>query len=280
MRLTRRVEPETGVRRRRKAVVKLQKEWVVAGLLGFVLIAAVSGFWIAGVMRSGARPAAPVAVASTAVEAPPEKWQGPIPTEVANRFIAATTHEERLKWVRNPERVGADMEDFFSSGPGASEKVEAIVPLPVAAAGPLVFEEFLAKLEGGRHRIVSVSVDPRGAKVDFGCYAFRGTATWEQLLAGEVEEAEGMKILLQTNNFYVHEFADEQRWMHFKAVVPDLPESLNLYVEREGEMARELKSLEEDGFRATVSVRSVNGSAARRQFEITGVTSLGWVAEE
>ena len=280
MRLARPDASEPRVRRRRKPVVRIQKEWIISGLLGFLVIAAVFGFWLAGVMRTKALPAAPPVVSRQVLEAPPEKWQGPIPPEVADRFIAATTHEERLKWVRNPDLVGADMADFFSSGPGASEKVKSIVPLPIAAAGPLVFEEFLAQLEGGSHRIVSVSVDPRGAKVDFDCYAFRGSATWEQLLSGEEEAAEGMKILLQGNNYYLHGFSDEQRWMHFKAIVPDLPECLDFYVERDGSLAHELGKAGEEAFRATVSLRSVDGSARHRQFEITAVESLGWVAKE
>jgi hypothetical protein len=50
---------------------------------------------------------------------------------VANSFIAATTHSERLQWVGQPEEVGALMEEFYTHGPGFTETITNLSPMNI-----------------------------------------------------------------------------------------------------------------------------------------------------
>ncbi|MCW1925329.1 hypothetical protein OKA05_22405 [Luteolibacter arcticus] len=207
----------------------------------------------------------------------PEKWHGPIPSVIAERFTKAKNHKERLELVRNPAQVGPAMEAFFRDGPGASEQIKGLRPLSAGSSGDLVFESYSAELANAPARLLSVTVDPEGAKVDFKCYARLGSVPWEDLLTGKVTEAAEVRVILQAGGYYLHEFNDEQKWLHFKATSPDLSETLDFYLDRKHPSAGDLQESKESLFPATLSVRAVNGSEKRRQFEITGVKALQWV---
>lgn len=264
-----------GVRRQARIIKRHHEVWIGVVVLGIVLVVA-GGLWMAG--RGRATP-----VAAAAARGEPETnskvrgvWRGPIPAEVAEKFTTATTHEERLRWVRNPGEVGPLMEKFFRDGPGASEKVAQTVLANSNSNGDILFENFQVLLEDGGARLLSVTVDPEGAKVDFKAYARHGSESWEDLLSGAVESAGEMRVMLKPGGFYMHRFPDESRWLHFEASTPDLPELMDFYVERGSEAARQLSAVAGGTFPATVSLRADGDSAQQRQFEITSLISLGW----
>lgn len=206
-----------------------------------------------------------------------EKWLGPVPSVVAERFMDAKTHEDRLQWVRNPEEVDAAMKEFFRNGPGATEQVTGFQPMNSGSSGDLLFEAFNVQISGSPSRLLSVSIDPRGAKVDFECYARSGSVSWGDILSGKVPEAEEVRVVLQQGGFYLRHFDDEAQWMHFKATSPDFPETLDFYLDRQHPSAREFSDKKAAMFRATLSIRTVNGSEEHRQFEISDVKALDWV---
>lgn len=271
-------------RRGRKPVARVatvSREWVVGGMLLLLVIAVATGLWLLGLSRGGSASESDGAREAAAdPAAAPAAWSGPHPAEVVERFVAATTHEERLKWVRQPEKVGPAMEAFFRDGPGAREKIVATQPMTVSDHGAMLYEDYLVQLEGGGIRLASVSVDPAGAKVDFPAYARLGSASWSDLLGGAVEEAEEVRVILREGGYFLHAFADEMKWRNFKASTPDLPEGVDLYAERGSDIDRRLTGLGEGVDRATLSIRAVGDSARHRQFEITGVKGLGWVLPE
>lgn len=264
-----------GVRRQARIIKRHHEVWIGVVVLGIVLVVA-GGLWMASRGR-----AVPAAAAAARDESDTNArvrgvWRGPIPAEVAEKFTAATTHEERLRWVRNPEEVGPLMEKFFREGPGASEKVAQTILANSTSNGDILFENFEVLMQDGVPRLLSVTVDPEGAKVDFKAYARHGSESWEDLLSGAVESAGEMRVMLKPGGFYMHRFPDESRWLHFEASTPDLPESMDFYVERESETARALAGAEGGLFPATVSLRADGDSAQQRQFEITSLVAVGW----
>ncbi|HEY1121266.1 MAG TPA: hypothetical protein VGE67_06680 [Haloferula sp.] len=208
---------------------------------------------------------------------PLEKWQGPIPSVVADRFMAAKTQEQRLELVRNPAEVGPAMEAFFKSGPGSTEQFRGMHPLTTGSSGNLSFESYAVEFANAPVRLLSVTIDPSGAKVDFECYARLGSETWGDVLSGKATEVEEVRVLLQAGSYYLHAFNEEQKWLHFKATSSDFPETLDLYLDRENPSVRELQNSGDRIFPATLSIRAVNGSQKHHQFEITKVKALEWV---
>ena len=213
----------------------------------------------------------------SAASTPLEKWHGPIPSVVAERFVEAKSHEERMGLIRNPGQVGPTMEAFFKSGPGATERIQGFQWLTNGSSGGLAFETYTVELANSPARLLSVSVDPQGAKVDFECYARWGSVGWDDLVTGKVTEAAEVRVILEPGGYYLHGFGDEQKWLHFKATSPDLPETLDFYLDRQNPSVRDFQESENKVLPATLSIRAVNGSEKNRQFEITAVKALDWV---
>ncbi len=260
--------------------MEVSREGVIGSLLLAVLVLGAGGLWFVG--RTRGKPV--VTTATAAARRPPEEarlvWQGPHPAEVAEKFTTATTHSERLKWVRQPEVVGPAMEAFFREGPGGTEKVTSTVPLTSGGGGEVLYEHYLVRFEQGEARLLCVSVDPKGAKIDFEAYARRCSESWADLLSGAVAAADEVRVILRPGGFFLHRFSDEQKWRHFKASTPELPDSLDFYAERGGPVARELALLGDTISQMTVSIRAVEDSAKFRQFEITAIKATGWVEPE
>ncbi|MCW1886479.1 hypothetical protein OKA04_17205 [Luteolibacter flavescens] len=263
--------------RRQRTVIHVSKEWVIAGLIGVLLLVAITGLWVMGRKHAVVGGGVQAEVHREGSDAAPEKWHGPIPSVIADRFTKATTHQQRLELVRNPAEVGPAMEAFFKTGPGSKEQITGVYPMTPGTSGDVIFESYGVEIADSPNRMLTVLVDPGGAKVDFECYARTNSVSWDDLLSGKVSEASEVRVILSVDGYYLHGFSDEKKWIHFRTTSPDLPESLNFYLDRQSPLVAEIKDAASQAFRATVSIRSVDGSEKHRQFEITALKALAWV---
>lgn len=207
-------------------------------------------------------------------------WKGALPFEVAERFTEAETTDERLKWVRDPDRVRPALEAFFTDGPGATERVANLNPMKPTRTKTLALVRFHVKTEAGGDRLLCVALTEEGAKVDFDCYARHGSVPWKKLLSGEVEIAEEVRVFVKRGGYYNYHFDDETRWRHFVATTPDLDRPLDIYVERGSETERRLMKRTARGqVRMMLGIRSVEKSYQKRQFKVMETHGVGWVAD-
>ncbi len=207
-----------------------------------------------------------------------EDWKGPVPIQIADSFSKATTHEERLQWVRDGERVAPLMERFFRDGPGANEKILEIVPMPPDSNGALAFQRFQVRLENDKNRLLSVILTDEGGKVDFECYARHGAVAWSDLLSGKASESSEVRVFVELGSAYMYEFSDDQKWRSILATTPDYEYPLYFYVLRDSEVDKKLnEQISDNQIRATLAIRSVQNSHEKKQFEVTEVLSPSWV---
>jgi len=102
----------SGEKRRRRGGGKplsgggIRKEWAIAGLMGALVITAVLGLWLVGRKYSGGNNSGVVAAEREETAVPREKWHGPIPSVIAERFLKAKSQSERLELIRNPAEAG------------------------------------------------------------------------------------------------------------------------------------------------------------------------------
>lgn len=225
-------------------------------------------------------PAKVMVVESTALPEVLENWSGMQPKEIAERFVAAKTHEERLKWVRHPERVSEDMRKFFETGPGKDEVVVKLAEMPQDLANTHTFARFQATLESGGSRLVFVPYETSGSgKVDFKCYARYGSETWGDLLSGRVTKAEEMRCVLTVGTYYNQEFIDEKQWLALMATTPDLEEILYFYVRRDDpDFSLFVAGPPTRPVRYTVAIESEGTSHERRQFRLSKIHHSGWLS--
>jgi hypothetical protein len=209
----------------------------------------------------------------------PTQWIGPLPKEVAEKFTQTATAAERLKWVRDPTRVAPLMEAFYGEqGPGTREEVETLKPMKPVDREDFSYHRFHVKLKGGSNRLLAVIPGADGAKVDFECYVRHGSKSWPDLLAGKATEAEVVRVTIKPTVHYKQTFADEDVWRAFMASSPDLEDPIYLYARRGSKEEKRLISFKSKRpVRATLAIRSVEGSHQQRQFEVKAVHDQGWV---
>ncbi|MGE4606966.1 MAG: hypothetical protein AAEJ52_09520 [Myxococcota bacterium] len=206
-------------------------------------------------------------------------WKGLLPVEVAKKFTEAKTVPERLKWVRTPQQVRPALEEFFTVGPGATEQVAQLKPMPLARTADHSFLRFQARMNDGTNRLLCVVITgDEGAKVDFESYARHGSESWTDLLSGKATEAEAVRVFVKPGIYYNYAFADEQKWSSFVVTSPDVEKPLYFYAARESETAKHLAQLTaRRPMRAILAIRSVKGSFKNRQFEVKQLVGRGWI---
>lgn len=248
-----------------------------------------SGWWIAGIAMIGVlfcggymlslRPDTVAVVPPVErQEPPPETWQSPPPIEVAQLFTQARTHEERLKWISDPDRDGYWMERFYTEGPGATERVVDLNPMGAASNEAAAFMRFHVIMADGGGRLLCVIVTTEGAKVDFRSYARFGTENWEDLLAGRIKIAEEVRVFIEPSSFYLRNYADDQAWSSYIATTPDTEMPLYFYAPRGSVVDQALAKLNTGSrSRVTLAIRSKGDDFQHRQFEITECITYGWV---
>lgn len=214
----------------------------------------------------------------TAAAAP--EWQGLQPQQIAERFLAANTQEERLRWVREPAAVAAIMARFYRDGPGASEKMGSLKKVSesvITQAGAL--QRFTVTMTDGSERLLYVPFDESGGRIDFKCYAAHCSEPWDKLLDGTVAQAAEMRVYLELSSYYNYEFPDQKQWQCLLATAPGLEDPIYLYVRRDSPAMMELKKCPfTEPTRFTVAIEKQGEGYQRRQWQLTRVICNGWVA--
>ncbi len=206
-------------------------------------------------------------------------WRGALPLETATAFVGATTTAERLRHVRNPDSNAAILADFFKNGPGAREKLSALVPVRSIQTDQMAAEEFRADFVEGPSRVVCVVLENDSAKVDFKCYSRHGSVDFERLLDGSALRADEVRLIVSASEPYFNfAFSDDRQWSSFNGQSPDLPVDLLLYARAGSAAEREIREAATSGpALMTLSLESRDGSHKHRQFEVTSVLARSWV---
>ena len=122
--------------------------------------------------ESGPAPAAKVLeVGKGAMPYDQPDWIGPRPNQVVGRFFEASDYRGRIRWVRDPGKVGGALLEFFKTGPGASEVCEGWEKVGDETVEGRLVERFEVRLRGGGVRHMDVVIDGRRALIDFSSYA-------------------------------------------------------------------------------------------------------------
>ena len=244
--------------------------------ISVILTAIGLGIWLV-VSRPPVRASKPEPAAMPAARCVPNDLPA---LTVAENFTRATTQAERLKWVRQPTRVGAAMTEFFGTGAGAHEMVAKLEPMKPADTGGQFYQRFGVTMADGTQRLLCVVTTAGETRVDFKAYARYGSVPWAELLAGKAREAAEMRVFIQKGNYYNFGFKHEVRWQNFTATSPDIQNPVELYIGRLDPALTLLEHLDlQRPIRVTVAIRALGDSHLQRQFEITRFLGTGWVLE-
>jgi hypothetical protein len=263
----------TGKRKAKVAVEKIDLgKWpmILAGVAAAAVLLGIIVFYKSTVSHTNKADAAPI-------DASEEEWQGLLPRQVAQRFNDATTYEERLKWVRDPEDNALLVENFYNNGAGAKEKILELKQMDTVGTDKFIIHRFQARLDGGTSRLLSVVQMGNRAYVDFKAYARHCSSRWEDLLSGAAPAAAEVRVFLDLGTAYMNQYADEEKWTSYTATTPDWEMPLYFYAARGSRTDEALRALTSRGTqRATLSIRANDGSHEKKQFEIVELLAAGW----
>jgi hypothetical protein len=217
-------------------------------------------------------------LAISSMNSKPIIWDGPQPHEVADLFLRASTHEERLRLIRNPEQAGPIMDKFFTEGAGKYEKVINQMIVDSVDDGNFIMDRMELTMNDGKPRMLCIVHCNGRALVDFESYARCGSTTWDEILSGKVNKAERMRVIIENNNYYNYSFNDETKWISFVANTPELPNSIYLYGSSDNQAFLDLKkSIGTGTMTCTISIEATNEGAPCRQFILSKLIAKDWV---
>ena len=228
------------------------------------------------------------AAAAGAGTEPGEKWQGAVPGEALDGFIKATTHAERMRWVRSPELVEPLVTAFYTTGPGSREKVSltASIPPPALDPGQPAYEiaRYAVLMEDNSKRLVSIVTTPDGARVDFHAYSRHASVPWPNLLEGRAPGAV-VRLFISSGRFHAVPFASETDWLALTGVCPDVPADLLLYARRGTPECAALEAILTDPLntvaqRVTLTIGPVQESWRQHMFQVTAFHAREWLGRQ
>jgi hypothetical protein len=206
-----------------------------------------------------------------------EEWQGLLPLQVAERYIDATTNEERLRWVRDPEENAPLLEDFYQNGAGAKEKITELKQMEPVSTEKFLIHRYQVRLADGANRLLCVVQIDNRACVDFKAYARHCSSKWQDLLSGSASAAAEVRVFLDAGNAYMHQYADEAQWTCYTATTQDWEMPLFFFAEHGSKTDEALRDLTRGrSQRVTLAIRSKDNSHEKKQFEIVELLAAGW----
>jgi hypothetical protein len=116
-------------------------------------------------------------------------------------------------------------------------------------------------------------------------YARFCSASWDDLLSGEASSAE-VRVFVSPGDYHNVPFENEEKWICFRLMSPDLPERADIfaYTEtgsvREQELKRLVMSAAEFRQHMTLKIEGHVAAGEKRLFKITRVLAVGWVRGE
>lgn len=197
--------------------------------------------------------------------------------EVAQKFLRLSEEEARLRWVRNPERVRSKLWKFSREALRELGRIEKMIGH--ASVGGREVTAFAVALDSGEVRLLEVVEMPEGPRVDWEAYARYGTASWEELWSGKMEEAE-VRVFCQPSTEAPEPFSDRKVWTAFRLSSPDLPQVVLGFArvgsEEEAQMKQVILKSPKYRQRFILKVKRHEGEE-EPVFEITELVAVGWI---
>ena len=257
-------------------------------LLKFALIASplfiAAGFWLLGFSRN--EPAS-FAIESQQIHSSENQpqiatkttWAGLQPRKIAENFLQATTHEERLKWVRESADVAGIVGDYYRNGRGASETMLRLRSMDDIETEEGLLARFMVEMKDGSERLLFVPYFEGGGRgVDFKSFSIHCSQPWHAILDGSTAKADEVRVNLEPASYYNFEFADETKWFCFAATSPKLDGTLHFYAHRDDPALQAIINYPfASPLRFTVSIKSTGLSHQHRQWLLSKVLFPGWV---
>ena len=255
---------------------------VVGGLLFLVIVGGVVVSLLGGKARVVAvqpvKPSSPQTVETTA-NLPSDAELVKDAEPLARKFLNATTVEEILTTVRNPEVAEARMRKFYPAGkidaPGLSQFNSGA---GLVTRGKL--HSFPIQTRDHEEKSLAFVETPQGLKIDWESWVGWSDMRWEDFLSTKPVADHIFRVVLTPVDYYNFEFSDDVKWECYRLESPDKEHAVYGYVDRNSALALEIRpNSGELSVLMMLALKFPPDSKSGNQVEIERLVCEGWVEE-
>lgn len=202
------------------------------------------------------------------------------------QYFKANTIEERLEFVRHPERVKALMETYYGEQkfPLVSEPVVEIISLqPITLEKLASFWMANVTLQRSKgHDLIFEVLKTGEVKIDWETLVCYQPVKWEDFVMQRPSgQSLDFRIYIEQNDLFSHEFADSSRWNCFRISTLNSDEIVYGYSEVGSQVSKDILAqiAENSGQRVALILRLEipDGLQSRQGTIIEKVISNNWI---
>lgn len=203
---------------------------------------------------------------------------------VTREFFSATTVEALVPLVRQPERVRPLMEQYYSEHPLVPvTTVRTTILQPLTLDNRANFWMKSVQLAEGRSSNMIVEILESGEpRIDWETLVCYQPMEWDTYVATRpAGKSLDFRVYVEPDNFFSHEFADQEKWNSFRLTTLNGDETLFGYVPAGSKIAEEIVELlrRNQGARTSMVLRLniPEGLTSRRGVVIEKLMSPRWM---
>lgn len=202
--------------------------------------------------------------------------------ELVANFLGAKTIEERVKFVRHPERVRPLMEDYYSRNEFQSGVFRDVVyyrSVPIENRSFIVLE--VNDDEGEKHTLL-LEDGEEDTLVDWETYVCFQPVVIDEYIRERPTEPVSLRVRVVSDYFYSYEFDHKEEYLSFALKFNDSDLLLNGYVKRGTELGQRFRKLFPEGeakrwHSLILKVRFLENGQAENSVLIEDLISTTWV---
>jgi len=166
-------------------------------------------------------------------------------THAARDFVAASSIKQMLPLVRQQERVGPLMTEWYAKHPLKSGRFQSLETFrPITLGDRASFWQIGCYLTDGTKREMIMEELPDGRiAVDWETSVVYQPMDWNDYTRTRPAGSFDFRVMLEPDSFYSHEFANTGRWSSFRLTTLNGDSALSGYALRNSEITRYIENL-------------------------------------
>lgn len=202
--------------------------------------------------------------------------------EIIKKFLTAKTVEEKKRYVRDPDRVGPFMEDYYSKSPYEPEGFDSMDHLKVTFRHTLVLTavttgDFLTR---GISLERFTALDKETYRVDWESWVAYSEKTPEEMRSEKPVEPFLIRPRVSLDTYYNYDFSDDEKWQAYDLEMNEGSDLFTGYVPKGSDLDKALGVLKEQGKPEPYILKVVYPKEARANNQVEIIEIIegdGWI---
>lgn len=196
---------------------------------------------------------------------------------LAREFLEATTIEQILPLVRDPEAAEVHMRRFYPEGkveaPGMAKFNSSGV---VTMLGP--FRSIMVTTRDFETKPLVFTDSPGEMKIDWEAWVGWSDMPWHEFRASKPSKGQVFRVHLSAVDYYNFDFKDDSKWQSYRLESPDQKHAIYGYVERGSTLDQRIRpNADTKSMALMLSLKFPEAVSSDDQVEIERFVNEGWV---